>query len=608
MRNINYLLAFFMLISVNFNVVLAANNFKLQAYGDADSDAALLVTAGTYGDAATAQKAIFHYDVASPWKFGTYESATQNFFVYTADNALWNGGSQWEILASNGGGTPIVYEGHTFQSNNGFSPVIFFVAPEDAIYKVNTNFEYQSGNGDTQGSTLFQFKAKDGSSVVNMNFGANYTANDRIHASDFFVNLHAGDTITFNQACTVWGDPFCQWKKLQVLGNNSGAAFTSTEANESGFYFDNYVVATDFSFLNAKITASESLKGATVIGTYPASATTAFQSAIDAANSFVSDQPNATQLEVNAQLATLSTAYTTFANSYIGANNYKLYPYDETGSDANLLVTAGTYGDVQTAEKAIIHNDVASPWKFGTYESATQKFMIYTDANANWNGGSQWQTLNDGTSPIVWEGHSFQHNNGFSPVFFFVAPVAAIYKVNTNFEYQSGNGDTQGSTLFQFKANDGSSVVNMNFGANYTASNRTHASDFFVNLHAGDTITFNQACTVWGDPFCQWKRLQVVRDNGGVAYSETDATASGSYFDNYVVTFVKNQKETNTLKIIDIENGIRIMTDKVVTVSVYTIAGVKVKSCIVNSEEVISLLKGAYIVKSGNTIQKVLVR
>ncbi|HEY5592555.1 MAG TPA: hypothetical protein VIK55_16260, partial [Paludibacter sp.] len=80
MRNINYLLAFFMLISVNFNVVLAANNFKLHAYGDADSDAALLVTAGTYTDAQTAQKAIYHYEVASPWKFGTYEVETQKYF------------------------------------------------------------------------------------------------------------------------------------------------------------------------------------------------------------------------------------------------------------------------------------------------------------------------------------------------------------------------------------------------------------------------------------------------------------------------------------------------------------------------------------------------
>jgi len=606
MRNINYLLAFFMLISVNFNVVLAANNFKLHAYGDADSDAALLVTAGTYTDAQTAQKAIYHYEVASPWKFGTYEVETQKYFIYTADNANWNGGAQWQTL--NDGTSPLVWEGHSFQNNNGFSPVIFFVAPDAAIYKVSTIFEYQSGNGDTQGSSLFQFKANDGTTVVNMNFGANYTANNRTHTSDFFVNLHAGDTIAFNQTCSVWGDPFCQWTKLQVMGNNSGAAFTSTEANASGFYFDNYVVATDFSFLNAKITASESLKGATVIGSYPASATTSFQAAIDAAKNFVTNQPNATQLEINAQLASLSTAFTTFSNSYIGLNNYKLYPYGEAGSDANILVTAGTYGDVQTAEKAIVHNEVASQWLFGNYEFATQKIQIYTDASAYWQG-SQWGSAQiDGVSPIVWEGHSYVNNADFSPVFLFVAPFAAIYKVSTKLEYQSGNGDTKGSTFFQFKAKDGSSLVDMNFGGDYTAAQRNLASDFFVNLHAGDTITFNQKATVWGDPFCQWTQLKVMRDNGGVAYTLTDATASGSYFDNYVVTYLKNQPETKTLKIIDNEKGIRIITDKTASVTVYTVAGVKVKNCIVKSDEVISLIKGAYIVKSGNQTQKVIVR
>ena len=606
MKKINYLLAFFMLISVNINLVLAADNYKLHAYGNADSDASLLVTAGTYGDAETAQKAIYHNDVESPWKFGTYEVETQKYFIYTADNANWSGGAQWQTL--NDGTSPLVWEGHSFQHNNGFSPVIFFVAPDDAIYKVNTIFEYQSGNGDTQGSSLFQFKANDGTTVVNMNFGANYTANDRTHASDFFVNLHAGDMIAFNQTCSVWGDPFCQWTKLQVMGNNSGASFTSTEANASGFYFDNYVVTTDFSFLNAKITASESLKGATVIGSYPASATTSFQAAIDAAKSFVSDQPGATQLEINAQLATLSTAFTTFSNSYIGLNNYKLYPYGEAGSDANLLVTAGMYGDVQAAEKAIVHNEVTSQWKFGNYEFATQKFIIYTDANAFWQG-TQWvSAVTGGVSPIVWEGHSFVNNADFSPVFLFVAPVAAIYKVSTKFEYQSGNGDTQGSNFFQFKAKDGTSVVDMNFGGDYTAAQRQLASDFFVNLLAGDTIAFNQKGTVWGDPFCQWTQLKVMRDNGGVAFTLTDATASGSYFDNYVATAVKNQTETNTLKIIDVEKGIRIMTDKAATVSVYTIAGVKVKTCIVKADEVISLFKGAYIVKSGNTIQKVIIR
>ena len=148
----------------------------------------------------------------------------------------------------------------------------------------------------------------------------------------------------------------------------------------------------------------------------------------------------------------------------------------------------------------------------------------------------------------------------------------------------------------------------MNFGANYTANDRTHESDFFVNLHAGDTIIFNQTATVWGDPFCQWTQLNVMRDNSGVAFTSTDATASGSYFNYYDVHTALNQSVVNNLKIIAIENGIRIITDRVAAVSVYNLAGMTVKKCIVNSDEVISLTQGAYIVKSGNTIQKVIVR
>jgi hypothetical protein len=58
----------------------------------------------------------------------------------------------------------------------------------------------------------------------------------------------------------------------------------------------------------------------------------------------------------------------------------------------------------------------------------------------------------------------------------------------------------------------------------------------------------------------------------------------------------------------NVEDGIRIITDKVAPVSVYNIAGMTVKTCVVNSDEIINLAKGAYIVKAGSTIQKVIVR
>lgn len=603
MKKITTLFVLFLLISVS-NLFQAANNYKLQAYGDADSDASLLVAASAYGDVSAAQKAIYINEVASPWRFGSYEFATQKFKIYTLQNANWVNNSEWHDSDNT---SPIVFDGHTFVYNNGHSPVIFFVAPENAIYKVSTRFEYQSGNGDSQGYSLFQFKGKDSTSVVNMNFGKSYTAGNRVLLSDFYVNLHTGDTITFNQNATVWGDPFCQWSQLKVMGNNGGAPFTSEEANASGFYFDNYAVSTDFSFLNEKIAASEDLIGATVLGTYPASAITTFQSAIDVAKNFVLNNPDATQSEVNAQLAILSDAYTEFASSYIGANNYKSFPYNEAGSDANLLVAAGTYGDVETAQKAIVHQDVvSSPWRFGSYKSDSQELTIYSDLKNSWNG-TQWGANSSVECPIVWNGLTFVYTPFESPVIFFVAPVSAIYKVITGFEYLSGNGDTRGFNYFQFKAKNGSTIYDMNFGNNYSAGNKVLTSDFYVNLLAGDTITFNQNATVWGDPFCQWTRLQVMRDNNGVAFTAADANASEKYFDRNLVVSSDAIIPITTM-IANVENGIRITTDKVVHVSVYDLTGVNIKSCMVSLDATLALNKGIYIIKVDDVIRKVIVK
>ena len=613
MKKIYFLLAFFMLISVNFNLMLAQNNYKLQPFGDGDSDANALIIAGTYTDTQTAQDAIYDNEVASPWKFGTYETATQKFLIYSATNGTWNG-TQW---GSATGDCPITIWGQSFITDDGFSPVTFFVAPAAAIYKVSTNFQYQSNHGiPTAGSTLFQFKANGGTSVVDMNFGKTYT-DQSILASDFYVNMHAGDTITFNQTCTLWGDPFCVWTKLQVMGNDGENPFTSTEANLSGFYFDNYLVTTDFSFLNAKIADAETLIASTaqgtVQGTYPVSAINVFQPVIDAAKSFVLTQPNATQMDINAQLATLTSAYTIFSGTFVitvqadAANNYKLQGYGDADSDAGLLVAAGTYTDVPTAQKAIYHNDTPTPWRFGTYNTATQNFLIYTDATATWNG-SQWGSLNN-DCPITWDGYSFVFAADYSPVIFFVAPKSAIYLVSSNFLYASTLGqNTSGSDFFQFKSGNGTPAVTMSFGGDYTQDNPSIEADFFVNLHAGDTIAFNQSCTLWGDPFCQWTALQVQGNDSGTAYTAAEANGSGLYFDYYAGVSALKQTVTNNLKIMNVEDGIRIITDKVAPVSVYNIAGMTVKTCVVNSDEIINLAKGAYIVKAGSTIQKVIVR
>jgi len=566
MKKTNFLLAIFMLISVNFNVLLAADNYKLQPYHDADADAVLLVTSKM--DLPTAEKAIYHGTVASPWKFGNYATATQKFLLYTDANATW-GGTQWSPLS---GGCPIVFEGQSFQSNASFSPVTFFVAPAAAIYKVSAVFQYQSNRGlSTAGSTLYQFKAKDGTAVVNMNFGKSYTDKSLL-ASDFFVNLHAGDTIAFNQICTLWGDPFCVWTKLQVMGNNNGVAFTPTEANASGFYFDNYLVGTDFSYLNTSITASETLIGSavtgTTLGTYPAAAVTLFQNAINVAKSFVLNQPGAKQVDINAQLAKLSTAYSTFKSSYkswvIVADNatteYKLvsglYNIRLKGTDLYLTAPSakGNTPSNRTTYQQLRNAQVQN----------CQKWNIQFNLNSGFTDPLRYSFVSGIDGSTDWTEENASVVGHLDEVGYFRDKNTADTQMGDEGIYHNFSVYYDGSA---YGLND----VGLNSPLNISA------------IVSGETVTMNYETT------------SPVR----FLYEFIPAP-------NVISALA--QTLLNTLKIMYVENGIRIVTDKATTVLIYNLSGIQIKHCIIDSEEVITLTKGVYIVKSGNAVEKVIVR
>jgi len=566
MKKTNFLLAFLMLISVNFNILLAADNYKLQPYHDADADAALLVTATM--DLPTAEKAIYHGQVASPWKFGNYETATQKFFIYTDANTTW-GGTQWSPL---NGGCPIVFEGQSYQSNADFSPVTFFVAPAAAIYKVSAVFQYQSTQGKaTAGSSLYQFKAKDGTTVVNMNFGKSYTDKSLL-ASDFYVNLHAGDTIAFNQICTLWGDPFCVWTKLQVMGNNNGVAFTPTEANASGFYFDNYLVGTDFSYLNTSITASETLIGSavtgTTLGTYPAAAVTLFQNAINVAKSFVLNQPGAKQVDINAQLAKLSTAYSTFKSSYkswvIVADNatteYKLvsglYNIRLKGTDLYLTAPSakGNTPSNRTTYQQLRNAQVQN----------CQKWNIQFNLNSGFTDPLRYSFVSGIDGSTDWTEENASVVGHLDEVGYFRDKNTADTQMGDEGIYHNFSVYYDGSA---YGLND----VGLNSPLNISA------------IVSGETVTMNYETT------------SPVR----FLYEFIPAP-------NVISALA--QTLLNTLKIMYVENGIRIVTDKATTVLIYNLSGIQIKHCIIDSEEVITLTKGVYIVKSGNAVEKVIVR
>jgi len=566
MKKINSLLALFMLISVNLNVVLAADNYKLQPYHDADADAALLVTAKM--DLQNAEKAIYHGTVASPWKFGNYATATQKFFIYTDANTTW-GGTQW---SPSSGGCPIVFEGQSFQSNASFSPVTFFVAPTAAIYKVSAVFQYQSNSGKaTAGSSLYQFKAKNGTAVVNMNFGKSYTDKSLL-ASDFFVNLHAGDTIAFNQICILWGDPFCVWTKLQTSGNNNGVEFTPTEANESGYYFDYYLVGTDFSYLNARITASETLIGSavlgTTLGTYPASAFTIFQNAINVAKNFVLNQPDAKQLDIVAQLAKLTTAYTTFTSSYkssvIVADNavaeYKLVSglYNIRLKGTDLYLTA------PSAKGNTPSNRTTYQPLRNAQEQNCQKWNIQFNLNSGFTDPSRYSFVSgiDGSTDWTEENASVVGH----------LDEAGYFRDKNTADTQIGDeGIYHNFSVYYDGAAYGLNDVGLNSPLNISAT------------VSGEIVAMNYETT------------SPVR----FLYEFIPAP-------NVISSLA--QTALNTVKIANVDNGIRILTDKSAPVLIYNLSGIQIKNCIVNPGEVITLTKGVYILKSGNTIQKVIIR
>lgn len=569
MKKINFFLALFMLISINLNLAFGASNYKLHSYSDADADAASLVTAGTYTDAYTAQKAIYHYDAASPWKFGNYEVSTKKFFIYTATNATWKTSGQWETTD---GKFPLVADGHTYAQDPSKTPVIFFVAPDAAIYKVTATFYYAGGSSATAGNTLFQFKANDGSAVVDMNFGKSFSLSSMTAASDFYINMHVGDTIAFNHAFTTLGNPYCQWTQLKVLGNNGGVAFTSTEANTSGYYYDRYAVTTDFSFLNAKITASETFIGSAVsgssIGQYPAASVSVFQSAIDAAKNFVSTQSSATQLDINAQLATLTNAYSTFQSSIITT----VIVSDDVATSNRLV--SGLY--LIRLKGTDLY--LTAPTAKGT--ASTNRTTYQTLRDANVQNCQKWNI-------------QYNQNSGFTSP----ARYSLVSGIDGATNWTEDNATVVGHLDEAGYLRD-KNTAETQIGAEGTWHNFTVYYDgtAYALNNVGYNRPLNISATVSG---------QTVTMSYGT-------TSPIQYLYEFIaapnVTTNVDKTKVNTAKIICLENGVRLIGDNSTAISIYNLAGIMIKNCIVESDEIISLNKGAYIVKSNNSIQKIIIR
>jgi hypothetical protein len=564
-----FLFVFFLLISVNTPFVWSADNYKLHDRNNSDSDAAALVAAGTCSDIESAQRAIYLSEVpSSPWKFGKYESATQKFTVYTAANAIWEG-TQW----AGAGNVPITMYGESWFPNADFSPVIFFIAPEAAIYKVNTTFDFRSANpGNTQGASLFQFKAKNGSSVEDMNFGKSYTATNRIHESDFYVHLQEGDTITFNQTCSVWGDPFCVWANLQVLGNDNGSAFTEAEANESGFYFDAYLTETDFSWLTAKIIASEALIEAavpgTTLGTYPESAIAAFQQAIDVAKTFVEQHlADATQAEINAQLATLTIAHTAFTDTYKAS----IVTLDEP--DAEHRLASGFYLIKLKGSDLYL----TAPAAKGTTEANRVNYQTLRDADLQ--NCQKWNI-------------QFNRNEGFTnpPRYTLVSGIDGDTGWTENDAPTVGHLDEQGHFRDKNTAETqiGAEGIYHNFTVHYDGT-------AYGLYNVGLNHPLNISAAIGEDVVMTYGTTAPVQFLYELISAPNAPTSIG-------------KTEINRLKVIAVEKGVRIITDRLTPTSIYTVTGILVKQKAINGDETITLNPGIYIVKQDKTVHKISIR
>ncbi|GAB6011313.1 T9SS type A sorting domain-containing protein [Viscerimonas tarda] len=300
--------------------------------------------------------AIFSKDVASVWDFGTYVPTNGVYKVFGIEggtynasgqwknaNAWYDGAGEWMFVASDGNIHPTTTK----------SPVIYFTAPVDGVYRVGATIRRLTINPNLQNPfwARFRFLPEGASTIakeVTMGFDVEYgnrNAGDGLvpKSSDFYVNMKAGDRITFEEDAYTSnsnGNGGSIWDRLYVLSTEDGDHYYSTaDAEASGAYYNPYGAAGDFTELSALIGEANAFIATVTIGdeagSYPEAAKEALETAIAKSQALVS-AATAAQPFIEIEITSLKAALATFKGS-------KIFLLMSEAADAQNVFESGLY-------------------------------------------------------------------------------------------------------------------------------------------------------------------------------------------------------------------------------------------------------------------------
>ncbi len=234
----------------------------------------------------------------------------------------------------------------------------------------------------------------------------------------------------------------------------------------------------------------------TTYGTWSLEAMEEIQTAMDEALEAVANN-EVNNMNVNIYLANLREAWATFLSKMVtldwsAEGNYRLY-YTEDGT-----VVADT--------AALAKND-GDPWKFQAYivDGGTyQDFTTYNSSNSNRSSCNTWYGL--GTWLFIGEDGTIHPSTTKAPAIVFVAPADAVYNLQAEFHRTQFNTSAPVQLYMRSRflasgteqVDTASYIVSVPFGYPASTYSEPASMDYYVNLHAGDRITFELDCYTGG--------------------------------------------------------------------------------------------------------------
>lgn len=197
---------------------------------------------------------------------------------------------------------------------------------------------------------------------------------------------------------------------------------------------------------------------------------------------------------------------------------------DYTLPENNLLFPIATTSELYPRfESQFAKTAIDSPWDFKSYTPSTGIYnAIKNYDNANKSGIYAWSDASSEWFYIAKDGYVHPTPTK-SPVIAFTAPVNGVYHAQTTIQRNLGNANKNYMyTRYRFVkggiVNGTSSVPKENFicadAYGYAGANVAVNREFYINMKAGDAITFEEdayTANTNGSAGSQWQRLIVLQ-------------------------------------------------------------------------------------------------